>query len=95
MRFVSVRDLRGKSAEVWRSLSRERELVITSNGKPIAILSATDEDRLEQSLGELRRVRATDAVATMQRASVEAGRDALPADQIDKEIKTVRRGRRR
>jgi predicted nucleic acid-binding protein len=43
MKFVSVRELRGRTAEVWRRLGKERELVITCNGKPIGILSATDE----------------------------------------------------
>ena len=40
MRFVSVRDLRGNSAQVWRLLADEKEMVITSNGKPVAILSS-------------------------------------------------------
>jgi len=29
MKFVSVRDLRGKSADIWRDLPEEREMVIT------------------------------------------------------------------
>ena len=32
MKFISVRDLRGKSAEVWKDLPAEREVVVTSNG---------------------------------------------------------------
>ena len=36
MRFVSVRELRGKSAAIWKELAQEQEMVITSNGKPIA-----------------------------------------------------------
>ena len=34
MKFVSVRDLRGKAADIWRALPGEREMVITSNGRP-------------------------------------------------------------
>ena len=41
MRFVSVRELRGQSAAVWKALAEEKDLVVTSNGKPIALLSAT------------------------------------------------------
>ncbi|RPI70123.1 MAG: type II toxin-antitoxin system Phd/YefM family antitoxin, partial [Geobacteraceae bacterium] len=40
MKFLSVRDLRGKSAQVWKELPAEREMIITSNGRPIAILAA-------------------------------------------------------
>ena len=41
MRFVSVRELRGQSAAVWKALAKEKDLIVTSNGKPIALLSAT------------------------------------------------------
>jgi antitoxin (DNA-binding transcriptional repressor) of toxin-antitoxin stability system len=44
MKFLSVRDLRSKSADVWKGLAEERELVVTSNGRPIAILSVVTED---------------------------------------------------
>ena len=95
MRFISVRDLRSKSAQVWRELDRERELVITSNGKPIAIVSATDEVHFEQSLRELRQARALQAVNELQEQSVQAGRDKLSDRGIDAEIAAVRKGRRR
>ena len=59
MKFVTVRDLRGKTSELWKELEAERELVVTSNGKPIAILSATDEASFEDCLWTLRRSRAS------------------------------------
>jgi antitoxin (DNA-binding transcriptional repressor) of toxin-antitoxin stability system len=90
MRFVSVRDLRGKSAEIWRDLPDERELVITSNGRPVAILAAVDESNLEESLSAFRQARAVDAVAKLQQRSVVAGTDRLSMDEIDAEIKAVR-----
>ena len=52
MRFISVRDLRGKSAEVWRDLVEEREMVVTSNGRPIAILAAVFVRRTRGRLRE-------------------------------------------
>ena len=45
MKFITVRDLRGRPTEVWTKLSRDKELVLTSNGKPIAILSAVSEEQ--------------------------------------------------
>ena len=77
MRFVSVRDLRGKSAAIWRDLPDERELIITSNGRPVAILAAVDESNLEESLSAFRQARAVDAVARLQQRSVVAGTDGL------------------
>jgi antitoxin (DNA-binding transcriptional repressor) of toxin-antitoxin stability system len=95
MKFVSVRDLRGKSADIWRDLPGEREMVITSNGRPVAILAAVNESNLEESLAAFRQNRAIDAVAALQRRSVSRGVDALTADDIEVEIAAVREARRR
>lgn len=95
MKFVSVRDLRGKSAEIWRELPDEREMVVTSNGRPVAILAAVSESNLEESLKAFRQARAVDAVAALQRRSVACGTDALSAQQIEAEIAAVRKARTR
>lgn len=95
MKFISVRDLRGKSAEVWKSLPTEREMVVTSNGRPIAILAAVNESNLEESLTAFRQARAVDAVMSLQRRSVERGTDGITVEEIDAEIKTVRKMRQR
>ena len=92
MRFVSVRELRGKSAAIWKELAQEQEMVITSNGKPIALLAATSEELLEELLAALRSTRALAAVNAMQQASIKAGTDRLSAADIDDEIKAVRKG---
>jgi hypothetical protein len=39
MKLLSVRDLKTKSSKVWKDLPDQIEMVITSNGRPIAILS--------------------------------------------------------
>ena len=95
MRFVSVRDLRGKSAEIWRRLREEGDIIVTSNGKPIAILSTVSEDTLETALAAIRRARAVAAVEAMHRASLEAGTDRLTGREIAAEIAAVRKKRRR
>ena len=95
MKFISVRDLRGKSAEVWKDLPREREVVVTSNGRPIAILSAVNESNLEESLNAIRQARAAEAVMSLQRRSVERGTDSITMEEIDAEIKAVREKRKR
>jgi antitoxin (DNA-binding transcriptional repressor) of toxin-antitoxin stability system len=95
MKFVSVRDLRGKAADIWRELPEEREMVITSNGRPIAILAAVGESDLEEALAAFRKARAIDAVASLQLRSVSAGRDALTAEDVEAEIATVREARAR
>lgn len=95
MKFISVRDLRGKSAEVWKNLPTERELIVTNNGRPIAILSAVNESNLEESLSAFRQARAVEAVVSLQYQSTVQGTDRITMDEIDAEIRTVREKRQR
>jgi antitoxin (DNA-binding transcriptional repressor) of toxin-antitoxin stability system len=95
MRFVSVRELRGQSAAVWKTLANEKDLIVTSNGKPIALLSAMSDENLEESLSALRRARAQAAATAMQQASVRAGTDRLSLQDINAEIDATRKQRSR
>ncbi len=93
MKFISVRDLKTKSSQIWEGLSEQKELIITNNGRPIAILSSIDENNLEQTLKDLRRVRSSNAVASLQYESVKRGTDKITMDEIDSEIHSVRANR--
>ncbi len=70
-------------------------MVITSNGRPVAVLTAVDEGNVEQSLSAWRQVRATQAIADIQRQSVLNGTDQLSIDEIDEEIAKLRDDRRK
>lgn len=95
MKFITVRDLRGRSGQVWTKLARERDVILTSNGKPIAILSSVSEETLEESLAAVRRARAVAAVEKLQRQSIQAGTNVLSPAEITSEIKAARKARRR
>jgi len=95
MKFLSVRDLRSKSAQIWKELPGEREMVVTSNGRPIAILAAITEANLEEALAAFRQARAVEAVAYLQRRSVEQKTDGISMEEINTEIKAVRKKRTR
>jgi len=93
MRFISVRDLRNRTAKVWDDLGREQDLVVTSNGKPVALLSSVSEETLEERLAGSRRSRALAAVEALQKSSLKSGKDRLTAQEIEAEIEAVRKGR--
>jgi len=93
MRFVTVRDLRSKSAELWRDLADEREMVVTSNGRPVAVLAAVREDNVEEVLAAFRRNRALTAIETQQMESVARGTHLMTMQEIDAVIQEVRRER--
>ena len=93
MKFVSVRELRDRTAQLWRDLEREKDLIVTNNGKPVAILTATDSESFERSLDEIRRCRAADALSALQRDAQERRLDRLSMDDIDDEIQASRKRR--
>jgi len=95
MRFVPVRDFRGKSGQVWKRLEQEKNMVITSNGKPIALVTKIKENMLDETVAAVRRALAQDAVGLMQIKSAENGLDKLSASEIEKEISEVRKKRAR
>ena len=93
MRFISVRELRNNSGQVWRDLPAEQELIVTSNGKPVALLSAVDGDHLEESLAALRRAKAMVAMDAMQQHALRSGLDRLTLEEINTVIQEVRKER--
>lgn len=95
MKFLSVRELRGNAAKVWKELPAERDMVVTSSGRPVAILSAVGEDNVEESLTAIRRARAMAAVADLQAQSAERKLDRTTQAEIEEEIRQVRRQRAR
>lgn len=90
MKFLSVRDLKSESSKVWRDLSDQKEMVVTSNGRPIALLSAVNEGNLEQVLSAFRRARAAEALASIQYSSLQNGTDNISMEEIETEIAAVR-----
>jgi len=95
MKFLSVRDLKTKSSQIWKNLSEQKEMVVTSNGRPIALLSSINENNLEQVLTAFRRARATNALASIQYDSIQKGTDMISMDEINAEIGVIRSKRKK
>jgi len=95
MKFVSSRELRIKPGAVWTLLAQEKDLVITSNGKPVGILTFADEDSLEDVLTTLRQGRAQKAAMEVREAAVARHLDELTDETIDKIVRKSRNHGRR
>ena len=50
MRFITVRDLRTSPAKIWKTLPEEKEMVITNNGRPIALLTPITDGNFEETI---------------------------------------------
>ncbi len=94
MRFISVRELNTRPKEIWEKI-KEEELIITLNGKPIALLSAVSEETLEKTLRMMRRSRALMALEEMQKKSMASGLDKMTDVEIDARIRAIRKTRRK
>ena len=94
MKFVSLRDFRTRTGAIRKDLVAENEIVLTANGRPIAILAAVDEDSFEERLEALRRSRGRALLARIQANAKATGADKLTMDEIDAVIAKARRARR-
>ena len=90
MEFVTVRDFRTSPAVIWRKLPVEREMVITNNGKPIALLTPLTDETLEETISTFRQARAIQAVRKMQETSSSLGNNKMTLDEINAVIKEAR-----
>ncbi len=91
MKFLTVRDLRNKSAQVWKDLAQEKEMVITNNGRPVAILSSINESNFEAALNSIRRLRLVEAISSIQKESIKKGKNKITINQINHEINEARK----
>ncbi len=94
MKFIPVRDLRIRPGRVWKQLA-EDEVVITSKGQPIALMTKVDASTLEKELACLRSARALAALEDIGRESKRRGTDRVSEGEIDAEIRAARKARRR
>ena len=92
MKFITVRDFRTSPALIWKQLPEEQEMVITNNGKPIALLTPLSDANIEATLKSVRKARALNAVERMQEISMRNGNLLLSDDEIQNEISESRRG---
>jgi prevent-host-death family protein len=92
MQFVTVRDFRNSSKEIWDKLRRDEEIVITNNGKPTALLLNIPEDNFEETLQSVRQAKAMREFNSMREEAAERG--FLSDDEIEAEIQAYRREKR-
>ncbi|HWR13747.1 MAG TPA: hypothetical protein VN577_02895 [Terriglobales bacterium] len=93
MKFISTRDLRNRPGLVQEMVQKE-DLVLTANGKPVALMVRVDEDDFEESLQTVKQARALLAVSRMRRRAAGLGLDKMSEEDIEKEIRDVRAQRK-
>lgn len=95
MKFVPVREFRLHPGSIWRKLKEERELILTSRGRPVGLLAPLDEGSFDRTLRMWRQARGMAALAQLQEEAKRKGLNRLKPSQIQEEIEQVRHGLRR
>lgn len=90
MDFVTVREFRTQPGKVWKKLESGKDLVVTRNGKPFALLTFTEPDRVEENLRAIRHARFQETLAAQHNRARRLGLDGLTLDEINAEIATAR-----
>ena len=82
MGYLAVKDLK-QTRSVREKLEKERELVLTKDGQPFALMIGISPDNVEESLNEVRRAMFSTAVMrARQRAIITPPTDMEINDEI-------------
>ena len=91
MTYLAVNELK-RSKDLWTRLAADKELIVTRDGKPCAILIGVTPQTVEQDLSAVRRALFSAAVTRTREAAVQAG--GAPTDaEVTRVIRRSRRER--
>ncbi|MDR1573049.1 MAG: type II toxin-antitoxin system Phd/YefM family antitoxin [Clostridiales Family XIII bacterium] len=93
MQFVTVRDFRSSSRDVWDKLNRDEEIIVTNNGKPTALMLHISENNFEETLRLVRQAKVLRAMNDMREEAGERG--FLSDEEINAEILAYRDEKRK
>jgi len=95
MKTLTIRDFRTRPRQAQETLAAEGEALLTSNGRPVALMLRVDGESLEEALEIVRRARALQALREIRREARERGVDRLGMREIDSIIARSRKERRK
>jgi antitoxin (DNA-binding transcriptional repressor) of toxin-antitoxin stability system len=55
MKFVALREMRNNPQAMLKQLKKEKEIILTSHGKPVALISNLSEETFEEDLVQYRK----------------------------------------
>jgi len=95
MNLIAIKDLK-QPRRLKERLRDERELLLTSDGRPVAVLVHVDTtDDPEVVIRSIRDARSRLALSRIREAARRGGTSRLTLAGINREVKTVRAERRR
>ena len=93
MQFLTIRELSKSPKETLSRLAQDGKAVITNNGKPQALILKIDGDSFERTLSLLQKLEFSQNLTDMRLTSMRKGNSDITLDEINTEIKAVRKAR--
>jgi len=94
MKMVTVREFRANPGRSLKTGKKTEDVVLTNNGKPVALLWPVNEENLEESLKMARRIRFDLALHNIRVRAVRNGLDKMTMDEINSIVDEVRQEQR-
>ena len=94
MSFISLRELRTSTSKINDMLTDDGKIIVTSNGKPKAVMIQVNENDFEETLAVLNQIKLAKAINNIRRAAQSSGASEMSLDEINAEIAQARKERR-
>ena len=94
-KWIASREFSARPGRALAAVARAGRVLVTSAGKPKAIMIPTSEETFMDDMNLLDRLEMKRAIAEIRTESVRNGTDKLTLDEINAEIAAVRAARRR
>jgi len=92
MKMVSIKEMRDKIGDIRKNLQKKQDLLLTYNGKPIALMLPVDEnDDVFSLLNLLKRYQVLSSIAKLQVESAKKGYTKVSMKEINEEIDKIRK----
>jgi len=95
MKMIATRELAANSGKVMGEVDKNGFIVITKDGKPRSIIISTTEDTLIPDVKSIINLKFKQILLNSQMNSQKRGTSKMSIKEIDAEIATVRKLRRR
>jgi hypothetical protein len=90
MDMIAVREFRINPGKVWRRLKKSRRMIVTSTGKPIALLTDIKGSAIEDELRIDALARGALAVSKLREHAQKKGISKMKEKEIEAEIRKSR-----
>jgi len=95
MNFVSFRELRTSTTKINDMLTDNGKIIVTSNGKPKAVMIQVNENDFEETLAVLNQIKLTKSINNMRASAERSGVAAMTLEEINAEIELSRKDKRK